>query len=344
MNTGEESAAAGPDEAETATLDRPSVRTMGVQLYLLPLLIVALLIGGWMFVHWLLHEDQDPRSLVSGMQEPGRRSWQRAYTLSQLLHDPDHDALKDDEALCRELVALLSRRNSQTVASGPASEEEKEEHARFRVFLCRALGEFRLPHGLPALLAAAQPQPGPHGRAVRAAALEAIAVLAGNIGSDPILSYPPAINTVLDASHDEGEGEVELAATAAYVLGVLGGPQAIERLTQLVDDQRDNVRYNAATGLARRGNLAALDVLLEMLDPAHHAEPRSQESDTVNQRRQMLVTSNGIRAAERLYGTAPPSARQQLSAALQRLSDATDLPAQLRLQAKEASLRLPGQP
>ncbi len=112
--------------------------------------------------------------------------------------------------------------------------------------------------------------------------------------------------------------------------------QAIERLLQLIDDPRENVRYNAATGLARHGNVQALPVLLEMLDPRNHETLRREESDSVRQGRQMLVISNGIRAAERLAGVAPAAARQDLRAALQRLSDGADLPAPLRLQAKNA--------
>ncbi len=221
INASEESAAAGTEASVTPTSDRSNAGPMRVQLYVLPLLIVVLLVGGWMFVSWLLNADQDPQSLVRGMQEPGLRSWQKAFALSQLLHDPDHDALKDDVPLCRELVAILARQNKLAAASGGA--EEDEEHARFRVFLCRALSAFRLPHGIPTLLAAAASPVGPHGPAVRAAALESIAVLTDNIGTDALLANPQTMSMLLDASYDEGASDVELAATATYVLGVLGG-------------------------------------------------------------------------------------------------------------------------
>ena len=84
---------------------------MRLGLYGLPAFIVLLFVAGWLFVFWLLHEDQDPQSLIRGMQQPGRQSWQRAYALSQLLMDPAQDHLKDDVQLCRALAAILAQHN-----------------------------------------------------------------------------------------------------------------------------------------------------------------------------------------------------------------------------------------
>ena len=44
-----------------------------------------------------------------------------------------------------------------------------------------------------------------------------------------------------------------LRGSAAFTLGVLGGDEAVERLVQLVADDTNDVRYNAAIGLARQG-------------------------------------------------------------------------------------------
>ena len=56
-----------------------------------------------------------------------------------------------------------------------------------------------------------------------------------------------------------------LRSSATFALGVIGGPGAGERLGQLVEDGDDDVRYNAAIGLARQGADAAWQPLEEML-------------------------------------------------------------------------------
>ncbi len=313
--------------------------TMATRLYVVPLILVVILVGGWMFTYGLLHEEQDAQSLVRGMQEPGRRSWQRAYALSQLLQDPAHDNLKDDPSLCRELVAILRRQNQQ-VAGNLAAGNDDEEHARFRMYLCRAVGQFRLPDGLPALLTAAQADSGPHAPPVRAAALEGIAILAANIGSEPILDDPAALSVVIDATGDATLENETLVATAAYTLGVLGGPTALNRLAQLVDDPRDSVRYNAATGLARHGDERGASVLLEMLASASPASTGQAASTGPLQQRQLIVIRSGIQAAERLCDTASPAVRQELIGALQTLINSPHAPAPTRLLAKETLLKL----
>jgi HEAT repeat protein len=45
----------------------------------------------------------------------------------------------------------------------------------------------------------------------------------------------------------------------------VGGPGAVDRLVELAADSAEDVRYNAALGLARQGREEAVDGLLEML-------------------------------------------------------------------------------
>ena len=138
MNDRGEPSSASLPETGAAIPDLPGTGGFRLQLYLAPVLLVVLLVTGWLFVYWLLHEDQDPRNLVRGMQEPGRRSWQRAYALSQLLRDPAQDALKDDADLCRALAAILSEQNRRAAEDATHAEDQQQLH--FRVFLCLRVG------------------------------------------------------------------------------------------------------------------------------------------------------------------------------------------------------------
>ena len=75
--------ATGSDDSAKAA----SNESHGMGLYVFPALLVLVFVLGWLFVFWLLHEDQDVQSLVQGLQQPGRRSWQKAYALSFTLQD-----------------------------------------------------------------------------------------------------------------------------------------------------------------------------------------------------------------------------------------------------------------
>jgi HEAT repeat protein len=59
--------------------------------------------------------------------------------------------------------------------------------------------------------------------------------------------------------------DVPLRSAAAFTLGVLGGPDAVERLGELSGDSAEDVRFNAALALARQGREESLETLGEML-------------------------------------------------------------------------------
>ncbi len=338
MNEQQDIRSSGPAPPSGSLPEPAGTRRLVTQLVLFPLLLVLLLLGGWTFVFWLLHEDQDAASLVRRMQEPDRRAWQSAYTLSQMLGDPDQTQLKHDVELCRELAAILTKQNRLAAASADGG---GEEHANFRLFLCRALGAFDLADGLPALSEAARPAPGMHASAVRSAALQSLAVLTGTLGVQAVLAHPEVLSTALEASREGDRDKVELAASAAYLLGLLGGPEATERLNELLADRRENVRYNAATGLARQGRAEALVTLLEMLAPeAWNSEAWNDAPSSPlarrNQERQVLVTSNAIRATVMLYSSASASERREIKQAWERLYGTATAPSYVRQLAEEA--------
>jgi hypothetical protein len=201
-----------------------------------------------------------------------------------------------------------------------------DDKIQLRVFLCKALGEFLVPDGLPALLQAATTQRQPPEVDVRRSALEAIALLISN-AQEPTRAKlaSDALPTLLAASRDDSP---QVRLPAAFALGIVGGDEALPRLVQMLGDQHANTRYNAATGLARHGNDAGVDVLAEMLDVAElHLDP--QESATLNavEARQdrdfkrALVSINGMRAIQQLLEANPQANISALQSAVQQLLD-----------------------
>jgi HEAT repeat protein len=110
-----------------------------------------------------------------------------------------------------------------------------------------------------------------------------------------------------------------LRAVAAYALGVIGGERASERLEQMVRDPYPNARYNAATGLARRGNEKCEAVLREMLDPTNALAIKDEGNPNDQARKRTTVLLNGIKATVHLAEANPDADLKPLIGALDQL-------------------------
>jgi len=324
--------------APEPTLSTAQARAVPPGLILVPLIVVAVLVITWWLVLRWLNADYDPHELLRDMRTPDRNSWQKAYIFSELLRDPRHATLREDATLCRDLAAVLDEQLRQA--------EHDPAWLKSQVFLCRALGEFHVGDGLPALLRAAEASPSEARIEVRCAVLEALAVLAGNLAPGKLREDPRAIALLLDASRETNTAPAaadknRVASTATFALGVVGGAAAMHRLQQLLDDPRPDVRYNAATGLARHGDATAIPVLLEMLGVADSALLDNESSEAVRERKYRLLVSNALHATVRLIETNPQVDRQPLLSVLDQLGGTTSLPVwlQLEVQAAQAKLR-----
>ena len=307
-----------------------------MQLFFIPLIIVAIIFVTYTMFTWLAHAGTNPQDLVRDLAKLNDASWQKALNLANLLHDPQYDHLKDDTALAKQLTDVLDAE----LAAG----KKDEPRLKLRIFLCRLLGEFRVPEVFPSLINAAVTERDPVDVNVRAAALEAIAVFVQTAGPEKMQSHEELIAALQKASVERSDVETEkrpreeLRSRAAFVFGVLGGGPALDRLETLLDDSYSNVRYNAATGLARYGDARAERVLLEMLDPTNVAALDSEKSESEKQNKRVRVLSNGIRAAEQFIKKNPDESARVL-ASLAKLADA-DIPQSVRLHAKEIVYQL----
>ncbi len=309
-----------------------------LQLFLIPLIIVSIVVVVWLMFSWLAHMGGNPEDLVKGLQRGDDASWQKAKALADRLRDPQQEHLKYDHQLAGTLAAELQ---SQVEAG-----RSDPNQVKLRVFICRALGEFRVEDGLPALLIAAEQEEHENDVDVRRAAIEAIAVLAGNLPDRSLIDNDEVMRVLTEATaerrraQDTDNRRDELRSTAVFTLGVIGGKRALDRLVRVLEEEPyANARYNAATGLARQGDVRAIPGLVEMLDPYNDEIAASEELESGRAWKVGLVHANGVRATRLLAERNQSDDLREVIVALETLIDA-DIPGPTRIQAEEALYEL----
>jgi len=337
MNTPVETQA-GPEPPEDGRREtQPTSGRVVFQLFVIPLILVSIAVGVSLLFSRLAHVSTTPKDLVADIQQMGVDRWQKAHTLSALLRDTRNDSLKDDALLCRQLAKVLSTETAAAI--------DDLDRVRLRVFLCRILGEFRIADGLPALTEAAAPSNDSFDSDARLAAIEAIAVLAGNLNAGAVASQPSVTEALLAASREGdhygiSQKQVEIRSAAAFALGVVGGEEAVNRLAAMLADAHSDIRFNAAAGLARHADRRAIPVLLEMLDPENPETPLGGTTSTPRKIKRPLVLLTGIRATERIATQLSPTTIEPLVDALRRLSTNQRVARHVRMDAKETMLRI----
>ena len=312
-----------------------------LQLFLIPMMIVSVIVGVWLAFTWMAHLGNDPQDLVAALRVPNESGWQKADILAEMLRNPTNDDLKQDVKLAQNLAQVLRGQ----LTSGATDEKS----VLMRVFICRALGEFRVAEALPALIEAVSTDRTIEDLLVRDAALQAIAVLTRNLvavqDAKVLQSNEQLLATLLDASRDYAEEgdqneRAKIRSAAAFALGVVGGEDATARLVEMLQDSFPNARYNAAIGLCRQGDIRAVPVLIAMLDAENRQVVEGEASDSERLRKRSLVMMNAIRAAGRLAARKPATGLQGLRDRLEQIRD-SGLPPALKSAAREALTRFP---
>lgn len=328
-----------------------------LQLFLIPLVIVTMVVMVWLMFSWLAHMGQDdPKTIIQQLRKRDDTFGQRAYELAEQLRSPDpqFDKLRGDPELLGELVGLL-----EADLALPMKGRPDDARLKRRMFLCRAIGSFTIPDGVPVLLRCIQDSASENAN-VQLSSLEAITVLAKSVGPEKLRMEKDLLSTVLAASQIEDDGSTppppssssddeesfykprgEVRAVAAYALGVLGGPEAEQRLGQMLLDTYPNARYNAATGLARAGSIRCIPVLKEMLLPDNPLAARDERGERDKDNKRVIVLRNGIQTTVVLAQKNPTADLSPLKKDLRTIID-SDLDAirtdrsKLQIAAKEA--------
>lgn len=246
--------ASNPHDGPPADLPPVEPPTAGfiIQLFVIPAIIVAVVVVVWLLFGKLAGGERDAMSYVETMKSPGA-NWRAAYELASLIkNDPK---LARDPKLLGELAKLLDQ--DMRLKADP----------ELLKFLAASLGAFQTLDAvsesgekvdvlavLARALDASQPDP------VRAEAATSLAAHAARL--DGTLDDPRAIKALAET---RAADNAALRTYAAFALGFFGGPESASALKAMLDDPERDVRYNAAAALARRGDMAAVGNLREML-------------------------------------------------------------------------------
>jgi hypothetical protein len=323
--------------ADTALPEiRPPNAGFILQLFLIPMMIVAVIICVWLLFNFI-SRGETPTELVRGLQKMNNASWQKAYTLSSLLRAPASE-LKNDKELAQELIAVLETKLTEETADA--------NQVKLRIFVCKCLGEFEIDSGLSALLNAAQQTNNANDLVIALTAVESVAVLMSNL-DESVLSenYDRIVETLLAVSNEQAENPDhalrvnQLRSAAGFALGVAGGDKAIQRLVSMLDDAYPNARFNAAIGLARYGKLESTAVLLEMLDPGNTAITNGEPEGSHAFKRSVVIT-NAIRAVVSLSEFHQTGELSDLIDAMRNLDSSEKVVSQTKLLAKDAVVKI----
>ena len=281
-----------PDDA-LPPVEPPSAGFI-VQLFVVPGVIVLVVIIIWVLFNWLAQKGNDRDAFVRGLSRNNEARWQMAFNLANALRAERNSTsprLSNDPELARQLAEVLDRE----IEAGSLDENP----LTLRIYLCRALGEFRVPDALPTLIKAASTARDEKEEEVRRAALEGIAMLADNVGAGnkAIADNAKLQETLLDAAADS---DPRTRSVAAVALGVIGTPAMKDKLHFLLEDANPDVRYNAAARLAQQGDVAAVPVLVEMLDQQETAGVDVEENVEMRPFKRALITVNALRASSQL--------------------------------------------
>jgi len=292
--------------------EKASPSAFTLKLVVLPAVVVLVLLLVGLSFAWLTAAEDNIDTLVAALSREGKPRWRAAVQLATLLRDPDKAELRADPGLARRLSAVLRKEIDAA--------DTRQDSIKLRVYLCRALGHFTIPDPLPVLIDAAGPQRSEQDLETRCAAIEGLAMLASNVGPKRLRGDKRLTDALLAGSSDR---QVVIRRTAAFALGVVGGDPAEARLGEMLADEAAEVRYNAATGLARHGNAACVGTLREMLDPNQVADDEAHGS---------WIVTNALRATGRLVESNATADFRVLESAVERLTQ-DDQPARVRVEA-----------
>ncbi len=296
------------------TVEPPNAAFL-VQLFVVPLTIVSCgLFVVWGF-YWLAQMGNDPESYVRALRRNNEGRWQVALNFANDLRGPGGAALKSDVKLVSDLAGILDDEvaSGRPQGGGHAAEQSKTLCG----YLCRALGEFSVPEAAQPLLERATDTADPQ---TAQAAVEALAVLASNLtaAGKSFAEPEPVTKAILAASRSETK---TLRSSATFALGVIGGPETGPRLAELIEDADDDVRFNAAIGLARQGSDTAWGPLEEMLELPDVVPPQGDQKGQSERYRRAMIVVNALKGVSLLVDDMKQPPPAKITTLIAKLSD-----------------------
>jgi HEAT repeat protein/PBS lyase HEAT-like repeat-containing protein len=298
-----------PSEVPSGTPDRPSEASrqttpfLVLQFFIFPLAIVAVCVTVFLVFGLLAGAPKPPRALLAEVRSGGGmfnvKRWQAAYALANAL-EKEKDLSRRDPAFVDDVVKLYAE-----TASGQGDD------VLVRRYLALTLGRLGDPRAVPTLRSTLAP-----GATADAQTLIFTAWALGAIGD------PTAVPDLAALARSEDAG---FRKAAVHALGAFSTAEARQALVAALEDPVEDVRWNAALHLARRGDPAAVPVLVQMMDRdrlgAVGALTPEQREDVLLQAvsSAAFVDDESLRASLRRLGADPSlPVREAARAALER--------------------------
>ena len=260
-----------------------------LQLFLIPALIVAAVIGVWGLFGQLANSEVDLDRLVVELGNNNEhRRWRAAYNLYVLLQNGRHAGQNDPARLSarRDVAEGLTGLLNDSLDSPSTDDPKVLNH---QVFLARTMGSLEsedivLPSVAKAMNARLDAD-------VRKSAMMSLALIAarhfgsrtGASGlpsnattanltpmkadlalplSSPTIDNTEILSQLTGAAQD---GDASIRHLAAYVLGLVSGPNAMDQLRVLLLDSDESTQVNAAIALARNADIRGIPTILRVL-------------------------------------------------------------------------------
>jgi HEAT repeat protein len=272
-----------PDSAGRApeAPERQTTPFLVLQFFVFPMAIVAVCVTVFVVFGLVASEGKSARDYLADVRTGGQnRRWQAAFELSKVLQGGKDPALKDPRFVS-EAVALF--------------QDSRKDDPRVRRYLALALGRLGDATAAPALRNALHEDE---------ADSETVIYSMWSLGA---LNDAAAVPDLVRLASHEDRG---IRKAAVHALGAFDTPEAAAALRGALADAAEDVRWNAALALGRRGDAAALPMLLSMLD--RRALQTAGDAVSGEQAEEVLVQA--VRAASTLKDPALRAALESLRA------------------------------
>lgn len=329
----------GPDYSELPPVEPPSAGFI-VQLFVVPAIIVAVVVGVYLLFGQLASGEQDWRKQLTDVRSDNPHvRWRGALGLAQMLQA---DAAADGKRLAenRDVAEELATMLEESLEKSGASEDDLKQQE----FLTRTLGLVDVDEvTLPALSTALQPG---EDSTVRKNSLASLATIANRRREAGGTFHDEAV--VDDVIRVTDDSEDMLRHVATYTLGLFQSSAARQRLQVLLEHRDQMTRLNAAVGLARQGSTGGLPVFQSVLvdaqsppEAAAELPGETQSRESAEAFEQALMLSNTLKALSQLREDLSETERQQIVSKLEPLAEAYPQP-QLRVEARKLITELAG--
>jgi HEAT repeat protein len=232
--------------------EKTKLTTLAVQLVVIPLAVVlfCVVLAG-LFV-WLTSERKGLDDYLNALRASSgeQRSQQAQYLLNYIQDSKRWQGIFD-------VTAQISADRDQFLAKNPRAvanivqvfDESKGQDPRTRRYLALVLGLLGGRDAVPTLRGGLNDSD--------AETVKNCVWALGRIGDED------SALRIIELTHSD---ELSVRLVAVYVLGSMNNPQAREVLGASLNDPNELVKWNAAFGLANKGDTAAWDVLVRLLD------------------------------------------------------------------------------